>query len=64
MEWKAAVLLLLGLLLVSRMIYSLNTTRQYSFRNPSIAKKRKNAFVFGLVGGIGLLIFFINIVTK
>ncbi|MCK6255877.1 hypothetical protein LCY76_04570 [Fictibacillus sp. KIGAM418] len=41
MNWKTIILLIAGLLLIMRMMYSLNTTRQYSFRNTSIKKREK-----------------------
>ncbi|MDN4075739.1 MULTISPECIES: hypothetical protein [Fictibacillus] len=64
MDWNIILLMFAGLLLIMRMMYSLNTTRRYSFRNTLIIKRRKSAFIFGLIGIAGLVGCLLTFVTK
>ncbi|SDN37437.1 hypothetical protein SAMN04488137_4240 [Fictibacillus solisalsi] len=64
MSWTSWLFLAAGLFLVIRMLYSLNTTRQYSFRNTQIIRQRKKALFVGLMGISGLLIFLVVFVIK
>ncbi|MDM5197696.1 hypothetical protein QUF79_06675 [Fictibacillus enclensis] len=64
MSWIYWLFLAAGLFLIFRMLYSLNTTRQYSFRNTQIIRQRKKALFVGLIGISGLLLFLIVFVVN